>query len=128
MNIQQTVEFFDAGIALKEAIKISRQNDGKVNFPGDLLNFIGFLTALPAALDGLDEIPKELDDLDQAEIDVLTERFGEIVADERYQRVFKGLAIAGDAINEIVSQEIEEAVTRPSIDTISVEDDSISTK
>ena len=44
-------------------------------------------------------------DLNQAEIEQLAEKFGDVVYDERYQRAFYGLVIAGDAIKEIVTGE-----------------------
>ena len=103
--IHQTEEIFDAGLALINAYKISKADDGKVTIPGDLLNFIGPLTKVPVAIEGADQVPKELGDLSKAEILQLKARFGEIVNDERYQRVFFGLATAGDAIKEIVSGE-----------------------
>ena len=48
-------------------------------------------------------MPQELRDLDEAEIFALEDKFGELVHNERYQRVFRGLVIAGAAIAEIVA-------------------------
>lgn len=104
-GIQQTEEMFDAAVGLVNAYKLSKQDDGKVTIPGDLLNFISPLTKVPIAIEGADQVPKELGDLSDEEILRLRSRFGEIVQDERYQRVFYGLAVAGDAIKEIVAGE-----------------------
>ena len=106
-GIKETQDVFRAGIALKDAIKISRQDDGKITFPGDLINFIGFLTVLPAAFSGIENVPNELNDLDDEEIVVLSDMFGEIINDTDYQRVFFGLVIAGTAINEIIKRDDE---------------------
>lgn len=40
--------------------------DGRIGY-GDLMNIFGALRALPSAVDGMAEIPKELADLDAAE-------------------------------------------------------------
>ncbi len=104
-GIKETEEMFDAVISVKKAYELSVADDGKVTFPGDILNFIDPLTKVPTAFNGAKAIPQELGDLDQAEIEVLADRFGDIVYDERYQRAFYGLAIAGDAIYEIVATE-----------------------
>lgn len=108
-GIKETEEMFDAVIAAKKAYETSVADNGKVDFPNDILNFIDPLTKLPTAFNGADKIPKELGDLDQTEIERLAKKFGEIVYDERYQRVFYGLTIAGDAIKEIVTVEQQAA-------------------
>lgn len=108
-GIKETEEMFDAVISAKKAYETSVADNGKVDFPNDILNFIDPLTKLPTAFNGADKIPKELGDLDQTEIERLAEKFGEVVYDERYQRVFYGLTIAGDAIKEIVTAERQAA-------------------
>lgn len=108
-GIKETEEMFDAVIAGKKAYELSIADDGKVTFPGDILNFIDALTKIPTAFNGANKIPKELGDLDQVEIEQLAAKFGDVVYDERYQRVFYGLAIAGDAIKEIVTAEKQAA-------------------
>ncbi len=104
-GIKETSEMFDAVISTKKAYESSVADNGKVDFPNDVLNFIDPLTKLPTAINGADKIPKELGDLNQAEIEQLAEKFGDVVYDERYQRAFYGLVIAGDAIKEIVTGE-----------------------
>lgn len=104
-GIQQTEEMFDAIVATKEAIELSKRDDGKVTLPGDLVNFVAPIPRIITGFTGANQIPRELTDLDNLELDRLRERFGDIVDDERYQRAFYGLAIAGDAIYEIIAEE-----------------------
>ncbi|MEL6837147.1 MAG: hypothetical protein AAFP77_29350 [Bacteroidota bacterium] len=104
-GIQQTEEMFDAVVAVKEAIQLSKKDDGKVTFPGDMVNFVAPIPRIITGFTGANQIPRELTDLDTLELDRLRDRFGDIVDDERFQRAFYGLAIAGDAIYEIISEE-----------------------
>ncbi len=108
-GIKETSEMFGAVVSVKKAYETSVADNGKVDFPNDVLNFIDPLTKLPTAINGASLIPKELGDLNQTEIEELAEMFGEVVYDERYQRAFYGLVIAGDAIKEIVTGEKEAA-------------------
>lgn len=104
-GINETEQMFSAVIALKQAIAISRADDGKITIPADLFNFINTINPMIVGITGADQIPKELGDLDAQEIEQLRAKFGEIVDDERYQRVFYGLAIAGDAVVELIKEE-----------------------
>ena len=104
-GIKETVELFDAGIALKDAVTLSQADDGKVTFPQDLVNFVAPIPRIITGVEGAGQVPKELGDLDESEILILEDKFGELVRDERYQRLFRGLAIAGDAIAEIIQGE-----------------------
>lgn len=112
-GIKETKEMFAAAVGVVDAYRISRADDGKITIPQDLINFIQPLSQIPVAVDGADMIPKELGDLDDVEIMELTDDFGDLVQDERYKRVFYGLAIAGDAIKEIVNAEQPE---QPEVD------------
>ena len=104
-GINETEQMMSAAIALKQAVKISKADDGKVTFPDDLFNFINVINPLIIGITGADQIGKELADLDQDEIERLRAKFGQIVDDERYQRIFYGLAIAGDAAIELIRSE-----------------------
>ena len=104
-GINETEEMMSAVIALKQAVAISKADDGKVTIPNDLFNFINTINPLIVGITGADKIGKELGDLDAEEIERLRVKFGAIVDDERYQRVFYGLAIAGDAVVELVNEE-----------------------
>lgn len=104
-GINETEQMMSAAVALKQAIAISKADDGKITFPEDLFNFINVINPIIIGVTGADQIGKELADLDQSEIERLRAKFGEIVDDERYQRIFYGLAIAGDAAIEIIKEE-----------------------
>ncbi|MEL7220361.1 MAG: hypothetical protein AAGJ93_03515 [Bacteroidota bacterium] len=102
-GIEQTKEMFDAIQAIKEAVELSKKDDGKVTFPQDMVNFVAPIPRIITGFTGANQIPREMTDLDGTELDELREKFGDIVDDERWQRAFYGLAIAGDAIYEIIA-------------------------
>lgn len=104
-GIKETEDMFDLAVSIKTAVAKSKEGDGKVDIKTDFVHFITPLTIIPRAFEGAGKIPKEWGDLSETEISRLRDRFGEIVDDERWQRAFMGLAIAGDAIYEIVSEE-----------------------
>jgi hypothetical protein len=104
-GIKETEDVFDLAVSIKEAIQLSKADDGKVDLRKDFTNFIRPVTILPRAFEGARNIPQEWGDLSEAEIIRLRDRYGEIVDDERWQRAFMGLVIAGDAIYEIASEE-----------------------
>ena len=106
-NIKETKELIRSGILLKNAVKLSKADNGKVDFPQDLVNFFPLLTSLPIGIGGADKIPNELTDLSSSEIEELELEFGELIKDDRWRRVFRGLVVAGDAIVEIVNEEKE---------------------
>lgn len=108
-GIKETTELFDAGLALRDAIKLSKADDGKVTFPGDLVNFVAPIPRIIAGVEGANLVPRELTDLNEEELTALEAKFGQIVHDERYLRIFRGLAMAGDAIIEIIQEEKEQA-------------------
>ncbi|PHN06171.1 hypothetical protein [Flavilitoribacter nigricans] len=104
-GIQETEDLFDLAVSLKEAVAKAKEGDGKIDIKTDFIHFFQPVTRIPRAFEGAGNIPKEWSDLSEAEIIRLHDRFGDIVNDERWQRAFIGLAIAGDAIYEIVSEE-----------------------
>lgn len=61
-GIEQTKDAVIAVCALGNAISESLQDDGKIGL-GDLPKFINPVVKLPAAISGIGEVPKELDDL-----------------------------------------------------------------
>jgi len=106
-GIKETRELFRSGVEMVGAVRISRQDNGRVDFPGDIPNFLTPLINLPVAINGADQIPAELRDLDQDEITELKAEFGALVQDPRYQKVFQGLLMVADGIQEIIRDEPE---------------------
>lgn len=104
-DIRETEDVFDLAVSIKEAIELSKADDGKVDIRKDFVNFIKPLTIIPRAFEGARNIPKEWGDLSDTEITRLRDRYGEIIDDERWQRAFMGLVIAGDAIYEIATDQ-----------------------
>lgn len=102
-GIQETRELLTSTREIVTAIRISKEDDGKVTIPGDLANFLTPLLNLPKAVTGADQIPNELRDLDQLEINVLNEEFADIINDPRYRKIFNGLLLIGDGALEIIT-------------------------
>lgn len=106
-GIEETKDLFVAGIALKNAIKAAKENDGKIDLLTDWPQFAQVLPAMFSVVQGGDKIPAELGDLDESEIAELRELFGEIVDDPVYGKLFAGLAMAASATAELVNRKDE---------------------
>jgi hypothetical protein len=100
-GIKETTDLLKFVSGLVEAGKASFE-DGKVNLV-DLANFVLPLTLLPAAIEGVNQVPAELGDLSDEEIQALVNEVGDIVSDERFGRAFEGAAILADALYEIIT-------------------------
>jgi hypothetical protein len=72
-GIKETKDIVTLGASLSEAVYHSLK-DGRVSF-GDYVNFIPVLGDLLPALGGIEEIPGEIVDLDEAEMDELKLHF-----------------------------------------------------
>ena len=51
-GIQETEDMFDLAISIKEAVQLSKADDGKVNLRKDFANFLRPVTILPRAFEG----------------------------------------------------------------------------
>ena len=71
LGIKETKEALEFAAAIGNATGISLQ-DGKFDTL-DIVNYINALSKFPAAVENAAEIPKELDDLDEAEAAELVE-------------------------------------------------------
>jgi hypothetical protein len=99
-GIKETKDLFAAIRAFKEVIKQAKENDGVINF-SDWVLLPALFGPLQAAVSGGQEIPKELGDLDQAEIEELTAEFGELINDPAAMQIFQGLALVADGIYDL---------------------------
>lgn len=106
-GIKQTIDVLKLVSGLVEAVELSLV-DGNINIV-DLANFVLPLTLLPAAIEGVSQVPNELGDLSDEEIQQLKAEVGDIIDDERYVRAFEGATILGDALYEIVTGEKAQA-------------------
>ena len=108
-GIQETIDLFDLGVALRTGYQASLANDGKFDLKTDYPNFIGAIGIIPRAFGGIKNVPKEWGDLDEKEIGQLRAKFGNIVDDPRFQQLFYGLVLVGDAIVDLTAKKEEEA-------------------
>jgi hypothetical protein len=74
-GIQETKDVISAGIAFGEGLGKALE-DGAIGV-GDIGHFIEVVVRLPEALEGINEVPVELKDLDEAELAELVTFIGE---------------------------------------------------
>ena len=70
-GIKETKEMIGFSLAVTTAV-VDSMEDGRIGIT-DALNFFGALKKAPAAFSGFSQIPAELNDLDEAEIEELIE-------------------------------------------------------
>lgn len=103
-GIKETRELIQFAVSMVEAGRVSL-GDGEFNFPGDLVNFVDPVTKMPAAFSGITNVPNELFDLDDEEIDELRNEFGEIIDDPRWIKVIHASFLLFDSVVELVNDE-----------------------
>ena len=100
VGIKETKEAMLFGISLAMAIDESTQDGFQWT---DILSLIKPMTKLPAALDGIQEIPSELDDLDENERAELIKAIEELkFASEKSEAIAEQALIAGVEIGKLV--------------------------
>jgi len=100
-GIKEIKDLFKLAKAIVDAIKASKEGDGKIDLKVDWFNFMSLPPALVQAMEGAKDIPNEWRDLDEEEIKELRTEFGELVDNEAYQKVFAGLSLASSGFAEI---------------------------
>jgi hypothetical protein len=86
-GITETKEVFATLLKFVEAFRKAQENDGMINF-SDIGFFVDPIVSLPTAINGIQDIPFELEDLEEEEITELAAQFGDIVDNEEYQEAF----------------------------------------
>ena len=102
-GIKETTEMVNLIVALTVLIK-NASADGKVD-AADLTLLIGVLPHLNGAISGINEIPAELKDLQQEEVEAISESVGAIIGDlagDKYEDIADHAIRAGFEIVEIV--------------------------
>jgi len=100
VGIKETKEAMLFGISLAMAVDESTQDGFQWT---DILSLIKPMTKLPAALDGIQEIPSELDDLDENERAELIKAIEELeFASEKSEAIAEQALIAGVEIGKLV--------------------------
>lgn len=84
-TIQNTLEVVQFGVALADAIDKAKA-DGKVDFKDVGLLFPVAPLVVPM-IDGIDQVPKELGDLDEAEMAVLIAEASKLLGSEQNPKV-----------------------------------------
>jgi len=103
-GIKETKDVVAFVAQTKQAVKLAKANDGKVDI-NDFGIFFGVVPFLMEAINGAGEIPKEWDDLDENEITELVEAFGEIVYDPFWQMAFNGALLLARGLDGILSKD-----------------------
>lgn len=81
IGVQNVVEIIQFGAAVAKAIKEAKANDGKITFADVGLLFPVAPLVVPM-IDGIGQVPKELGDLDDAELAVLLAEVGKALGAE----------------------------------------------
>ena len=97
-GMDETKDVVKCGIELAEGIILSVEDD-KVTI-GDAVHFAGFLTSLPAAIVGINMVPKQVGEMDAEEAEELRQfvidEFG--IPDEKAEEIGeRGIALLVDA-------------------------------
>ena len=69
-DIKNTLEVIDFGMAIAQGVFGALKDDGKITI-GDLPQLMPALVAMPAAIEGIDQLPAELKDLDEKEVTLI---------------------------------------------------------
>ncbi len=67
VGIQETKDVIILGLAIGNGVYASLADNGKIGVE-DMANLLPIITALPNALEGIGEVPKEIKDLNEAEL------------------------------------------------------------
>lgn len=93
LGIKETKEVLKVGLMLQEALK-GALSDGKFGFE-DIAQFIPLLGSVSGAIEGIEQVPAELADLDAGEFDelvlVVQDVIKDVTPDKWEEVVFKGL-------------------------------------
>ena len=107
-GIKETREFFTLIDEVIGGIEKAKAGDGKVDFPNDLVHFFNVPVSLFTAIVGADQVPKELADLDDAEVLQLTTDFGNIIDNGNFRNMFFHLVSFAQAVKAEVQDRKEE--------------------
>lgn len=86
VGVQNVVEIIQFGAAVAKAIKEAKENDGKIDFKDVGLLFPVAPLVVPM-IDGIGQVPKELGDLDDAELAVLLAEVGKALGAESHAKL-----------------------------------------
>jgi hypothetical protein len=106
-TVKELKDFIVAGEAAKNFVNIYLKDGFQLT---DLAGLIGLYPSFEQAFTGVSDIPSELSDLDDAEIDELVAAIGEeLVQDEAWQDVFSGILKMWKGIHTLVNRKDEAA-------------------
>lgn len=78
IGIQNALEVVQFGVALAKAIEDAKKDDGKIDLK-DIGKLFPVAPLVVPMINGIDQVPKELGDLDQAELEVLMSEAAKIL-------------------------------------------------
>lgn len=99
IGIQNTLEVIELGIALGGAFRSAKADDGSIS-AADIAHLIAVVPKVSPAVSGIGEIPAELKDLDDAEVEQIIGHVQELVGTVSSE---KAVAIAEDAIRAAIA-------------------------
>lgn len=105
-GVQQLEDALAFGESLYLGYKAAKANDGKVDL-NDFPFLITPVTKLFPAIDGADEIPDELLDVDDQEYSYLKEKYPNLLGIPGWQDVVRGLLILARGLKEAFHKDEE---------------------
>jgi len=104
IGVKETLEVFDFADAVIDAVRISKANDGKVDWR-DAGNFFTPGFKLMTAITGIEKVDDELVDLDAQEIAILESRITKYANNPRYAVATGHLLAFANEIAAIVKED-----------------------
>ena len=97
-------DVLDFALSIVDAAREAKKNDGKIDVNDSGL-LLAPMTKLIPAVTGAGEIPLELDDLSQPEVDALTAKYGDRIHDSRYRRIVHHSTSLAIAVRDVIDSE-----------------------
>ena len=88
VGISNTLEIVAFGVALAKAIDEAKKDDGKIDLK-DIGKLFPVAPLVVPMINGIDQVPKEFSDLDQAELDLLMAEAGKILGESGAKTVLR---------------------------------------
>lgn len=114
-GIKETKEVVRAVVELKKAIDAARA-DGKFDIKEDFVYFAPVALPVIAALEGVSNVPAELDGLDDNEAAELTAEFGNAWKAPAFQKIFKGCVLIAAGVFDLDDDKETDVTAQPNVD------------
>lgn len=101
-GIKETKDVINAVLAIRDAIA-NAKDDGSISILQDYVYFLPALPSLFQAINGADQVPAELTDIDFTEATELRDMLNDAGTSEELQKIFEGIVLIGTGIKGYVA-------------------------